>query len=341
MKLQSSTGDPLLYEFGLALRATYYFMGFPVEIITNSAEVLAAAQESWGMFHKIFSAPLIQIRIGVLPGSTDECPPSPICRGQRNLITQLANSENFMMSDTRQGFAFGWLTEAVVNNRAYLRYHFLEGTAWILLEALYLTFVHGACVELDGHGVLLCGDSGAGKSSLAYSCAQNGWKYLCDDATGLVRKGAGRVATGNPYQMRFRESAVELFPELIHQRVTPGATGEMAIELPTTTRQEISIISECSVDYIVFLNRFAALPCGLTRFPKETAMQWFEQVVCYGEGHVREAHCATLRKLLAAEFFEMRYKQMDSALRWLENLVRNGPVDANEALIVAGGPENG
>jgi len=341
MKLQSSMGDPLLYEFDLPLRATYYFMGFPVEIITNSAEVLAAAQESWGMFCKIFSEPPVQIRIGVLPGSTDGCPSLPTCRGQRNLITQLANSENFMILDTRQGFAFGWLTQAAVNSRAYLRYHFLEGTAWILLEALYLTSVHGACVELDGHGVLLCGDSGAGKSSLAYSCARNGWKYLSDDATCLVRKAVGRMVTGNPYQMRFRESAVALFPELIHQRVTPRATGEMAIELPTTASQEISIISECSVDYIVFLNRFEALPCGLARFPKERAMQWFQQVVCYGERHVREAHCATLRKLFAAEFFEMRYTQMDSARRLLEMLVRNGPVDANAALIIAGEAENG
>ncbi len=341
MKLQLSAEDPLLYDFELPLRATYHFMGFPIEIITNSSAVLAAAEESWGMFRKIYSESPIQIRIGVLPGSTDECPPSPACRGQRNLLTQLANPENFMMLDTRQGFAFGWLTLAAVNNRAYLRYHFLEGTAWILLEALYLTSIHGACVELDGHGVLLCGDSGAGKSSLAYYCARNGWKFLSDDATCLVQKRAGRIVTGNAYQMRFRESAVDLFPELIHQRVTPRATGEMAIELPTAASREISIISECSVDSIVFLNRFDTLPCGLFRFSKEKAMRWFEQVVCYGEESVRETHLATLRKLLAAEFFELRYTQLDSALRLLEMLVRKGPVDANEAFMIAGEPDHG
>jgi hypothetical protein len=341
MKLQLSAGDPLLYDFELPLRATHHFMGFPIEIITNSPEVLAGAEESWGMFRNSFAEPPLQIRIGVLPGSTIECPPSPTCRGQRNLITQLANSENYMMLDTRQGFAFGWLTQAAVNNRAYLRYHFLEGTAWILLEALYLTSIHGACVELDERGVLLCGDSGAGKSSLAYYCARNGWKFLSDDATCLVRKAEGRIVTGNAYQMRFRESVVVLFPELIHQRVTPRATGEMAIELATATRQEISIISECSVDYIVFLNRSDDSPCGLFRFSRERAMQWFAQVVCYGEEHVRDAHYATLRKLLAAEFHELRYTQMDSALRLLEMLVRKGPVDANEALIIAGEPDNG
>ena len=43
MKLQISTGDPLLYDFDLPLCVTFYFLGFPIQITTNSPEVLAAA----------------------------------------------------------------------------------------------------------------------------------------------------------------------------------------------------------------------------------------------------------------------------------------------------------
>jgi len=335
MELQISAGDPLLFDFDLPLRATFYLVGFPVEIITNSALVLEAAQESWGLFQKASSEPPIQIQLGVLPGQK-ECPAPPICRGRRNLIMQIADGQNFMISDTRQGFAFGWVTEAVAQNRAYLRYSFLEGTAWILLQAFHLTPIHAACVELDGRGVLLCGDSGAGKSSLSYACARNGWKFLSDDSSCLLRKRTGRRVTGNPFQMRFRESAVSLFPELANQRVTPRATGKLAIEVATATNIEISTISECSVDYIVFLNRFDSSPDGLLRFPKERAREWFEQVICYGESHDRNAHYATLRNLLTAEIFEMRYKHMDTALHLLEMLVRKGPATAKGALITAG-----
>lgn len=341
MELQFSAGDPLLYDFELPLRATYHFLGFPIEIITNSPLVLAGAEESWGMFQKAYSESPLQIRIGVLPGANKELPPPPTCRGQRNLITQIANSENYMILDARQGFAFGWLTQTAAQNRAYLRYHFLEGTAWILLESLYLTSIHGACVELDGHGVLLCGDSGAGKSSLAYACARNGWKFLSDDSSCLVRNRTGRIVTGNPYQMRFRESAVDLFPELIHQRVSPRATGEMAIELATLTSQEIITTSESSADYIVFLNRFDPMPEGLFHFSRENALRWLQQVVCFGEKHVRDAHYSTLRNLLAAEIVEMRYTRMDSAFRLLELLVHNGPSAVRETLITAGERENG
>jgi hypothetical protein len=340
MELQITAGDPLLFDFELPLRATFYPVGFPVDIITNSPLVLEAAQESWGLFQKTSSEPPVQIRLGVLPSSQKECPPPPTCRGRRNLITQIVDVQNFMISDTRAGFAFGWVTEAAAKNRAYLRYHFLEGTAWLLLQALYLTPIHGACVELDGHGVLLCGDSGAGKSSLSYACARHGWKFLSDDSSCLVRKGSGRIVVGNPYQMRFRESAVELFPELIDRKANLRPTGEMAIELPTTTRH-ITTLNRCSVDFIVFLNRKDSLPNGIVPFSRERALSWFEQVVCYGEEHVRQSQRLTLQTLLGAEIVEMRYKRLDSAIRLLEELVARSPTIMPGTVMVAEERENG
>ena len=328
--------DSTLWDFDLPLRAEYYPIGFPVEITTNSSAVLEAAYESWGKFRKIFSTPPVRIRLCVLPGSSTVCPPTPVCRGQENLITTIADAENYTVLDTREGFAFGWLTEAAVRNRAYLRYHFLEGASWFLLECLYLTSIHAACVSLNGRGVLLCGDSGAGKSSLSYACARNGWSFLSDDSTMLVRKSAGRAVTGNPYQMRFRDSAVQLFPELSKQNVTQRLSGEFSIELATPTVPDILTISKCFVDHLVFLNRHTPEPEGLFCFPKESALRWLEKVICYGEKHVREEHKAALRNLIAADVFEMRYTRFDTALSLLEELVSEGPAVARPCLAAAG-----
>jgi HPr serine kinase-like protein len=324
MKIQTSAPDPLLSEFELPLRAVYHPLGFSVEIATNSKEVLAGAEESWGHFRKIFPEPAVHLRIGVVEGGPEMCPPAPVCRAQLNLLARVADARNYSVSDLKRGFAFSWLTQTVVENRAYTRYHFIEGMSWDLLESLYLTSIHGACVSMGERGVLLCGDSGAGKSSLSFACARTGWTFLSDDSCCLVRRRAGRIVVGNPHQMRFRESAVELFPELKDQRITLRADGEFAIELRPARLAEIRRTYECSIDYIVFLNRGEPGPPSLLPFPKNKALEWFEQVVCYGEKEVRDDRKASLRNLLTAEIFELRYSDLDAAVKRLETLVRDG-----------------
>jgi hypothetical protein len=315
--------DPLLHDFEMPLEAIFYPLGFPLQITTNSTDVLAAADESWGRFRKIYSQPALQMRIGVLEGGPSECPGDPVYREQRSLQARIADPENFSVSDIRRGFAYAWLTRATVQNRAYLRWHFIEGMSWDLL-APYITPVHAGCVRFADRGVLICGDSGAGKSSLTYACARRGWTFMSDDSSNLVHGRQGAVVVGNPYQIRFRESAIELFPELHTQALTPKLSGGLAIELATVTLPEIKTTLESSVDYIVFLSRAFGGPARLVSFSKEAALQWFEQVIFCAEKDLVDAHKASLRNLLSAEVFELRYNDLASAIARLESLVQTG-----------------
>jgi hypothetical protein len=311
-------------DFRLPFRVVFYPLGFAVEITTNSGEVLAAAEESWGRFRKGFSEPPVRLEVGVLTDGSRECPPAPDCRARGHLLTNIANAGNFSVCDLRQGFAFAWLTSVAVENRSYFRYYFLEAAALTMLESMYMTPLHAACVEIGGHGVLLCGETGAGKSSLAFACARKGWKFLSDDGSAIVRKRMGRVVVGNPHQMRFRESAIELFPELSGQPVMPRATGKIAIELATATLPEIATITECQIDYIVFLNRRDPAPPGLWSLPKEIALQYFERSICLGEKELRQSQSASVQNLLTARVLEMRYSELDWAVTRLEALVQEG-----------------
>jgi len=244
-------------------------------------------------------------------------------RARHGLLARVADAQNFSMSDVRRGFAFAWLTRATVTNKAYLRWHFIEGMSWDLLEP-YLTPVHAACVRRDDRGFLLCGDSGAGKTSLSYACALKGWTYLTDDSCCLARGDRDRTVIGNPYQIRFRASAVDLFPELRVQcpklRVNGEKVGEMAFELATAKLPRITITTKSFVDYIIFLNRGHAGRASLVPFAKVTALRWFEQVICCGENKFVKAHRAALRKLASAQIFELRYTDLDSAIKELETL---------------------
>jgi hypothetical protein len=322
--LPLTTQDPVLSDFEMPLRGIYYPRGFAVEITTNAAEVLAAAEESWGKFHKVFSEPPVELRVGVIGTGRGACPPAPTYRSWRNLMLNIADDENYAVCDLSRGIGFCWLTQSVVEDRAYLRYSFLEASVLCMLQHLYWAPVHAACVKFRDRGVLLCGDSGAGKSSLAYACARRGWTFVADDTSALIRSQTELTVTGNPHQIRFREAAVTLFPELGRQSVTERATGAMAIEVSTATMPKIVTALTSPVDYIVFLNRREPEPLGLAAIPKETALAWFEQVVSHGEEESRLAQRVALRRLLEKPILEMRYRDLDWAVDRLEAMVVDG-----------------
>jgi len=324
----NSTNDPIFYDLELPLQGVYHPLGFSVEIATNSDQVLLAAEESWGHFRKTVAEPPLQIRVAVLEGSSKALS-VPTVRAQRNLLVRVADAANFSVSNMELGFSSCWLTRATAADRGYVRYYFLEGMGWDLLDQLYCTPIHGACVRLENRGVLLCGDSGAGKSSLSYACARKGWKFLSDDSTRLIRKSSRPFVVGNPFQIRFRDSAVELFPELRNRKTTRRIHGKMSIEVPTACMPAIKTITESSVDYIVFLKRGQSGPPRLVPLSKERALSWFEQVVNFREEEVREAHRAALLNLLNSEMLELHYDDLEPAVALLETMVgRNAAVPA-------------
>ena len=48
------------------------------------------------------------------------------------------------------------------------------------------TLLHASCVSINGNGVLICGSSGSGKSSLAINLIALGAELVADDRT-IVR----------------------------------------------------------------------------------------------------------------------------------------------------------
>jgi hypothetical protein len=248
-----------------------------------------------------------------------------VYRGQKHLLSIVADAQNFAVCDREQGFAFAWIDRDAADHTAYLRYHFLEAIALSMLSSCHVTPLHAACVELDGQGVLLCGNSGAGKSSLSFACARAGWKYISDDASYLVRKGGGRLIVGNSHQVRFRPSAAELFPELEGLSPTPRVTGKPSIEVPTALMPGVTTARQSTVEYIIFLNRVESDRAELVPFPKELAIEWASQSQA-GTAPNDEIQAASVRELLNAQLFELRYRTLDGAVAQLEGLIRRGGV---------------
>jgi hypothetical protein len=317
-------GDPVLARFRMPLRETFYPLGFPLQIETNCEEVLNSAAASWQGFVQLFDTPPIRVRVGVTEGRSSECPPTPVSRVQQHIATNVADSENYSVVDFSEGFASIWLTEAAVANRGYLRYFFLESTALCILATSYATAIHAACVEHKGCGILICGDSGAGKSSLSYACARAGWTYITDDASYLVNNRNDRLIVGNCNQARFRPSAIELFSELTGKEIVQRAQiGKPSIELNIQPLRTISASFTSHINHVVYINRNNVKRQELVAFPTEVARYSMQQVL-FSLPTTMKVQKGMIDHLLDEGAFELRYSDLNWAIERLTQLAERG-----------------
>lgn len=306
----------------LTLKRTFYPLGFPAELHTNSAEMLAEAEQKWGAFEKRFDTEPIQVDIHVVETESTDCPPAPWARIMQPLAVTVSDSNNYYIADLSRNRTQMTLSTAGLRNKPYLRCFFLDGIVGCHLATRHATPIHAGCVVLDGSGVLLCGDSGAGKSTLSYACARSGWTYVTDDSSFLLNSGIKRLVAGNCHQVRFRPSAAEFFPEVRGLEITPRAVGKPSIELPTAPMTHITLAQSAKVDFIVFLNRRTGPP-QLRPYRTEVARYFMRQAL-YGAPESLALQYEAIDHLLKVEVFELRYNDIDWAIDRLRMLVQEG-----------------
>jgi hypothetical protein len=241
------------------------------------------------------------------------------------MFSIVADADNSAVCDLAEGFGFGWVTPRVVENQGYLRYFFIEAMGYVMLASRYLAPVHAACVTYEGAGLLLCGDSGAGKSSLAYACARRGWTYVCDDASHMVRKAEDATFVGNGYELRFRPEARGLFDELRPMLARKRENGKLTIEVPTHQLPGIRMATRARARRMLFLERRRGAPPSITPLPREKALERLERWVCYGPAWMRTAWVRSYRKLVRiCPAYEFTYWGLGAAIDRLEGLVERG-----------------
>jgi hypothetical protein len=298
---------------------TFYPLGFPVELRSNSTEILSQAGELWSMFRKRFNRRVIRVDVHVVDGDAVECPPAPVFRIVAPLLVNIADPDNYSVVNLREFTTQVVVSRGTLRHRTYLDYFFLGSTPLGHIASWYTTPVHAGCVACNGRGVLLCGDSGAGKSSLSYACARAGWTYVSDDASMLINGEDGRMVTGDCHRVRFRPSAAALFPEVAGREITPRATGKPSIEILTSALDGLNCAPTAEVDFMVFLNRRSSGAAKLVPYSKDAAREYLRKVL-YGLPETMATQYETLERLLTVKIFELQYSDLDGAVRRLERL---------------------
>jgi hypothetical protein len=198
---------------------------------------------------------------------------------------------------------------------------------YLLLEIRDLATLHAACVMYEGRGILLGGESGAGKSSLSYACARSGWTFVCDDASAFARNAEIPEIIGHPQTFRFRDRVGEIFPEFCGLKSNVPSLGKPTIEVDTAGLTDVKVADTSPITAIVFLNRaeYRSGPPKLRALTKDDAWERLTTYLWAIQHPAFSERLNALRRLLDRPILEMCYREFEPAIELLQNLALELP----------------
>ncbi len=139
------------------------------------------------------------------------------------LLCGAMESANFMAVTPQQRSAVVVVSPDMLQFSYHIRYELLEFAVYMLAARVQrLIPLHAACVGLGGTGILLLGESGAGKTTLALHCLRKRLDFLAEDSVLVEPKGL--LATGLANYLHIRRDSLRFLPGAERASLLRGAT---------------------------------------------------------------------------------------------------------------------
>lgn len=189
---------------------------------------------------------LVDVVGGALPGCEALLPPPGmrqrmVLRASEDIYYLWLNEAGGYLTaiDRRAGRGLVWFTVPDRIASWHVARPFLHAIKGITLKTAW-TPIHAASVALHDKAVLIVGQSGAGKTSIAMACAGQGWDYLGDDAV-IVKAAPARV--GSLYSSaRLRSDTFNHHPEIMKACLgISDDAGELKAEVDMALLRPLSV----------------------------------------------------------------------------------------------------
>jgi hypothetical protein len=233
--------DLLGHTAPLDQRARFPLLGLPLEVRSNSTDVIAAAQHAFGRWSDLApeliapSDPLV-VDLVVHPASAADTPLAP----QAPFIQRVhgdwfiaSSGPNLLTARRDHGHALGFVTPELVAEHAHFRYNVLECLALLLASWRDRTPLHAGAIAHASRAALLFGASGSGKSTLCYAWARAGLGVLAEDVVYVGLRDQLRL-WGNPCRIHLLPDAPRFFPELSGRPAQIQANGKRKLAIDLT-----------------------------------------------------------------------------------------------------------
>jgi hypothetical protein len=304
--------DPLHWGVPVRFQADFNPIGTPIRVESNHEAVIRVAQENFGRYGKPRPgiAPKFLLRVCIDPVHQTTAPwPRPSFRSLNHLFHIACGDSNFAVADLNTGICVGFVTQAMVEDSSFFKSTFLDCLFYVLAVQHDYTPVHCSGVVSGGRGVLICGVSGTGKTTLAYACAQSGLQVLSDDVVHLRINSSNNQLQlwGRPWFLRLAPEAADLFPDLAGLQPQLRSDHEWYLEIDVENQFPGCTVVSCEPEALVFLETQREAGTRLEQLNVDSALPRLLKDIHVSEPSVLERHRQTLERLLQTKAYTLSY----------------------------------
>jgi hypothetical protein len=191
-----------------------------------------------------------------------------------HVVTASFGQSNLFVFDILRRTVSARVSGVTAGNSRFWKEKLIPITLGVLGAAVGLVPVHCACLESEGHGLLIAGVSGAGKSTLSVALAEAGFSYVSDDWTYISQHGDGIVAHGTSAPVKLLPDAISHFQDLQRHSLQYSMNGELAYEIDIAETFGVETKRECEPRWLIFLERMERAGVELMPLSSAEAMSY-------------------------------------------------------------------
>jgi hypothetical protein len=195
------SADPFRERLPPIARGHLQLLGGHVEFQSNSVQLMRLVDSAYANLppHKFAGAiPRLRVRLELTSRRRRdkrlEPPPFEMLSGA-GFLCEATGSSNFVAVSPRERTALVVVSNDMLRFAYHTRYELIEFAVFTLAARVQsLVPLHAACVAHGGRGILLMGQSGAGKSTVALHCLLHGFDFVSEDSVFVAP--SSMLATG-------------------------------------------------------------------------------------------------------------------------------------------------
>ncbi len=305
-----SPGDFLKTSAATPLEGRYLVAGVQLSIMTNFEPILNAARNSFEARTLSHRDEMQEVRLSFWVEDTPhpDMPESkPYFRGMDHLVFAGFDSRNSLLINLREHCGIGRFTPELASDEHFWGTILFPALLTMLGPSVGLASLHCACVAWKGSGLLLAGESGAGKSALSLALSKAGFDFLSDDRT-LIGEQQGRLlAWALSREMKQRVESISQFPYLSQIKLNDTFKQADEVRFDASKVPGLHCVRCCEPRWLVFLERKTHLTFSLTYMSPDEAARQLERQLHREIPEVREKQRRTIENLVAGKCYRLEY----------------------------------